>query len=161
MIIFRKLFICPNHQVLFTLTIHIMSIIYKSPPWAWFQRLAKYVAQIGFHHSQCDSSQFISPQIRKRRYQSTNPFQHRRTKHIEIDIHFVSDKVATSEVRTLHVPSSLQYVDLFMKRLPIRLFTLYLYLGLVWGFVLHPTIKMQENISRYAYIFREVDSTPG
>ncbi|GJU33130.1 ribonuclease H-like domain-containing protein [Tanacetum coccineum] len=38
-------------------------------------------------------------------YMSTNPVQHQRTKHIEIVIHFVRDKVATGHVRVLHVPS--------------------------------------------------------
>ncbi|GJW72444.1 ribonuclease H-like domain-containing protein [Tanacetum coccineum] len=38
-------------------------------------------------------------------YMSANLVQHQRTKHIEIDIHFVRDKVAASHVRVLHVPS--------------------------------------------------------
>jgi hypothetical protein len=39
-------------------------------------------------------------------YLSTNLVQHQRTKHVEIDLHFIRDKVATGEIRVLHVPST-------------------------------------------------------
>nr|GEW07216.1 ribonuclease H-like domain-containing protein [Tanacetum cinerariifolium] len=48
--------------------------------------------------------------------------QHQHTKHIEIDIHFVRDLVATGKVRVLHVPSRYQFADIFTKGLPSALF---------------------------------------
>ncbi|GJT58682.1 ribonuclease H-like domain-containing protein [Tanacetum coccineum] len=55
-------------------------------------------------------------------YLSSNPFQPQRTKHIEIDIHFVYDLIAAGQVRVLHVPSRYQYADIFTQ-------------GLAFGFV--------------------------
>ncbi|KAK1663119.1 hypothetical protein QYE76_051278 [Lolium multiflorum] len=55
-------------------------------------------------------------------YMSSNPVQHRRTKHIEIDIHFVRERVSLGEVRVLHVPSALQFADVMTKGLPSQLF---------------------------------------
>nr|GEV02508.1 ribonuclease H-like domain-containing protein [Tanacetum cinerariifolium] len=55
-------------------------------------------------------------------YLSTNLVQHQRTKHIDIDIYFVREYVASGQVRVLHVPSRFQYADIFTKGLPTTLF---------------------------------------
>jgi hypothetical protein len=53
---------------------------------------------------------------------SRNPVHHRRTKHIEIDIHFVREKVAIGELRVLQIPSAKQFAVIFTKGLPSALF---------------------------------------
>ncbi|KAL8248737.1 hypothetical protein R6Q59_005605 [Mikania micrantha] len=55
-------------------------------------------------------------------YLADNPVQHQRTKHIELDIHFVREKVRLGTVKVLHVPADYQYADIFTKGLPKHLF---------------------------------------
>jgi hypothetical protein len=45
-------------------------------------------------------------------YMSRNPVHHRCTKHIELNIHFVREKVAIGELRVMHVPSARQLAAL-------------------------------------------------
>jgi hypothetical protein len=55
-------------------------------------------------------------------YLSTNLVQHQRTKHVEIDLHFVREKVAIGQVHVLHAPTISQFADIFTKGLPSLLF---------------------------------------
>jgi hypothetical protein len=50
-------------------------------------------------------------------YLSTDPVQHQRTKHVEIDLHFVHERVAAGDVWVLNISTTLQFVDIFTKGL--------------------------------------------
>jgi hypothetical protein len=56
-------------------------------------------------------------------YMVSNIVQHQRTKHVEIDLHFVRDKVTIGEVHILHVLMTSQFIDIFTKGLPSPLFS--------------------------------------
>ncbi|RDX97055.1 Copia protein, partial [Mucuna pruriens] len=51
-----------------------------------------------------------------------NPVQHNRTMHIEIDRHFIKEKLNNELVVTTHIPTGLQVVDVITKGLPVARF---------------------------------------
>ena len=55
-------------------------------------------------------------------YMSSKPIHHRRTKYIELDIHFVRERVQLGELRVLHVPTGEQFADVMAKGLPTASF---------------------------------------
>ena len=48
---------------------------------------------------------------------SHNPVLHNRTKHMELDIHFVRDKVIQGALDVVHIPSKAQTADVLTKPL--------------------------------------------
>jgi histone deacetylase 1/2 len=56
-------------------------------------------------------------------YLSANPIFHARTKHVEVDYHFVRDRVAKKEIQICFISSQDQLTDVFIKPLPTASFT--------------------------------------
>ena len=83
----------------------------------WLRRLLSslkipYDSQVLLH---CDNEAAIS--IVK------NHVHHDRTKHIEIDKHFISEKIDNEDIKLHHNPSRLQIADIMTKALPSPLFS--------------------------------------
>ncbi|GAA0142158.1 hypothetical protein LIER_03119 [Lithospermum erythrorhizon] len=77
----------------------------------WLKGLLK---SLGIDHPQpmdlkCDSQYPL--------YLAHNPVFHDRTKHIEIDFHFLRDAILEGTIRTSHVSTNEQLADIFTKSL--------------------------------------------
>jgi hypothetical protein len=56
-------------------------------------------------------------------YLSTNLVQHQRTKHVEIDLHFIRESVATGDFRIFSVPIMSHFTGIFTKGMLSSVFT--------------------------------------
>lgn len=56
---------------------------------------------------------------------NVNPIQHCRTKHVELDIHFVRERVADKKLVVNHIPATHQLADILAKPISRRNFELF------------------------------------
>ena len=56
-------------------------------------------------------------------YLSANPIFHRRTKHVEVDYHFVRERVSTRQLDVRFISSKDQLADIMTKPLPASSFS--------------------------------------
>ncbi|WMV29256.1 hypothetical protein MTR67_022641, partial [Solanum verrucosum] len=85
--------------------------------------LSWLLALLGDLHIQLSSPSIIYCDNISSIYLAHNPVHHARTKHIEIDIHFVREKVASGVLQVRYVPSADQLADLLTKSLPYAQFS--------------------------------------
>lgn len=56
-------------------------------------------------------------------YLSANPVFHRRSKHVEVDYHFVQERVASHQLEVRPISMKDQVADIMIKALPMTLFS--------------------------------------
>lgn len=80
----------------------------------WVKQLLKELGlkELGSTILKCDNKAAISIAV--------NPVMHERTKHIEIDCHFIRDKVEDGTIEPVHVSSQVLLADVLTKSLPVE-----------------------------------------
>ncbi|KAL3634075.1 hypothetical protein CASFOL_021129 [Castilleja foliolosa] len=79
-------------------------------------------------------------------YLSSNPILHARTKHIELDFHFIREKVAAGSIQVNYVPSFDQNADILTKALGLQFFTRQRKSLTV---IPHPEFELREDESQH------------
>ncbi|GMI71931.1 hypothetical protein HRI_000862400 [Hibiscus trionum] len=54
---------------------------------------------------------------------AANPVMHAKTKHVDLDLHFVRERVLNNALQVSYVPAGSQIADVLTKPLAVQLFT--------------------------------------
>lgn len=76
-------------------------------------------------------------------YLSATPAMHKKSKHFEVDFHFVREKVALGKLIVHHIPGVHQLADIFTKSLPVKSFQ---ELRVKLGVVASPTQSLRGHV---------------
>jgi len=76
----------------------------------WTRNLLKFLGiSVPPIHLYCDNQAAL--------HIANNPVYHERTKHIEVDYHFVSERIVSGEIQPRYPPSTEQLANIFTKAL--------------------------------------------
>lgn len=89
---------------------------------------------------------------------SANPGFHSRSKHVEVDYHYIRERVALGVIEIQHIPAALQVADIFTKSLPRRSFT---DLRTKLGVGILPTTSLRGSESQATTLLIQTESRNG
>ncbi|KAH9671623.1 retrovirus-related pol polyprotein from transposon RE1 [Citrus sinensis] len=108
------------------------SVVTRSSAESEYRSLAAACAEITWLQSlfsemnlQCTSTPMIWCDNKSATELAKNPVYHSRTKHIELDMHFIRDKVVAKELQINYIPSEEQIADVLTKPLTFNHFNFF------------------------------------